>query len=66
MGNFFKTVICVLTALIVLAGAAFWGLAGLLPAVDIEDSLRQMLLRSILTIKANLSTPPHPKNAAFP
>ena len=40
MGNFFKTVICVLTALIVLAGAAFWGLAGLLPAVDIEDSLR--------------------------
>ena len=32
MGNFFKTVICVLTALIVLAGAAFWGLAGLLPA----------------------------------
>ena len=23
-----------------LAGAAFWGLAGLLPAVDIEDSLR--------------------------
>ena len=40
MGNFFKSVICVLTALIVLAGAAFWGLAGLLPAVDIEDSLR--------------------------
>ena len=40
MGNFFKTVICVLVALFVLAGAAFWGLAGLMPAVDIEDSLR--------------------------
>ena len=40
MGNIFKTGFCVLVALIVLAGAAFWGLAGLMPAVDIEDSLR--------------------------
>ena len=40
MGNIFKTGFCVLAALIVLIGAAFWGLAGLMPAVDIEDSLR--------------------------
>lgn len=66
MGNFFKTVICVLTALIVLAGAAFWGLAGLLPAVDIEDSLRPDAASQYFDDKANSSTPPHPKNAAFP